>query len=125
MLVRLGTAQRREVRERFIAFRVDGLQPDLLPRQRCDAAAREDVHREVDGDGAGMKKVERPDVHRPAGQVHAAGAVRYDRALVRHHSPFAAANTSAMTASTSRSVVRWFTMQARNANFPWIVAFDR
>jgi hypothetical protein len=30
-----------------------------------------------------------------------------------------------MTASTSASVVRWFTIQARWQNFPAIVAFDR
>ena len=37
----------------------------------------------------------------------------------------AAATTSSMTAAMSASVVRWFTMQARRAKAPWMLALDR
>src|SRR3954463_3264885 len=124
MLVLLRPAKRFGIAEGLVAFGVDGFQADALAGQGSDAAAREYVHREIHGDRARMEQVERPDVHGSASQVHAAGAVRDDGSPLLHHASFATANTSSTMASRSRSVERWFTIQARRAKRPWMEAFE-
>ncbi len=53
-------------------------QPDFCAAPRFDGAARPAIDGEVQGEGAGVKQVQRPDVQRAAGQVDATGSLRDD-----------------------------------------------
>jgi hypothetical protein len=61
-----------EARKLFGLTGIQGLEAHRPARQRPDPAARKHADREVDGNSAGMEKVQRPYVHGPTGQVRTA-----------------------------------------------------
>lgn len=71
-----------EITEFFPLSRVQRAETDGFARQRRDPTTGEHVYGKVDGDGPAMEKVQGPDVHGPAGQVHTAGRKSSERMIV-------------------------------------------
>src|SRR5260370_5467369 len=69
-----------EGRKTFFALGVGGEEADAVVGLRVglDAAGSVAGDGGVDSDGAGMKEIERPDVERPAGEVHAGGSFGFN-----------------------------------------------
>src|SRR5579859_4278814 len=72
-------AQFAKVAELFFHFCIERLQTDFIVCEAGDFAARENVYRKINGDCAGMKKIQWPKIESAAGQVNPAGRVRNDR----------------------------------------------
>jgi hypothetical protein len=72
-------AQLAEVAKLFFHFCIERSQTDFIVSEAGDFAASKDVDRKINGDGARMKKVERPKIESAAGEVNPAGRVRNDR----------------------------------------------
>src|SRR5260370_34768555 len=74
-----GSAKLVEIFEFFLVFGVARDQSNAPALETSKTAASEHVHRKIHRDGAGMKEVQGPDVHGPAGQVHPAWRLSMDR----------------------------------------------
>src|SRR5262249_56610182 len=59
-------------------FRIQRAQMEAFPLQRRDAAGGQDIYRAIQGHGARMKKIERPEVDGAASQIGTAGGLRND-----------------------------------------------
>lgn len=73
MLEPAGRGKFAEITELFSLAGIQRAETNGFTRQRGDATTGKHVHSKIDGQSAGMKKVQRPDVHGPTGQVHTAG----------------------------------------------------
>ena len=76
--VALGFHERGETGEGFFTLSVAGHEADGLAAVGFNAAGSVEGDGGVDGDGAGMKQVERPDVECSTGEVHTGWRLRFD-----------------------------------------------
>src|SRR5580704_18395919 len=67
-----------ELGEGLFAAGIKGAQFNASAGKRRDAARGENLQREVQGERAGMKEVERPEIDGASGEVGAAGSVGGD-----------------------------------------------
>src|SRR5258708_6359850 len=82
MLVFPGGAELVKARKFFFALGIKRLEADALARQPRYATARKNADAEIDGDRAGMKEIERPDVRGSAGEVDTTGCMHDDGSVV-------------------------------------------
>lgn len=67
-----------KIGEGLVAAGVEGMELEARAGQRRDAAGGENLQREVEREGAGMKQVERPKIDGAACEIGAAGSVGGD-----------------------------------------------
>src|SRR5258708_3819264 len=66
----------------FFAFCVNGFEANALSWKPCYATSRKNIDAKIDGDCAGMEKIQRPDVDGPASKIDTAGRMHDDGSVV-------------------------------------------
>ncbi len=61
---------------------------DPLSLQRSDTATRQDIHREIQRERAGMEKIQGPEVDGSAGEIGTTGSQRHDRTPIENSGGF-------------------------------------
>src|SRR5258708_18627668 len=78
VLVLLCGTKRLEIGEIILASGIERSQAYAAAGERLEGAAGQNTDREVHRDRAGMKKIQRPDIHGAARQIDPAGRMRGD-----------------------------------------------